>query len=249
MFVLEEMVNKIPSRSILSSINKEDLIEVFHKKLNNDSNEEIAEWIENNCGVSISARQLWNIFRQCIPDMVLKSKNRPNFHDPDDIKGIVHKIEELEKVAEILMDRLKTQYFDELDQMGTPRMNPQTGEVEYSATNKFFNDTARVYNQTVKNIIDMKMSVGLVKKAPEVIQVETGMRKEERDALKDIIMHNLNKSDRLNKFVKSSGNSGVYRDEYESPKQIEGNKDEGETKEDKEIHIPENIGSSSESNK
>lgn len=188
---------------------------MIQKKLEGESNQKIADWLQEIHNISISEKQLWNIFRKCIPTALMNMSNKPVFDD-DAAALVKEQIKELEKLARMQKERLEAQFYDEVDQMGEKRYNPETGEVSYSATNKYFNESARVYNQTIKNIIELKMSVGLVKKEPEVVEIKRSMDDNTRKDLRNIIMSGLTQSNALDKFVQYNPYQ-VKRDEYELP--------------------------------
>ena len=188
---------------------------MFHKKLNGETVHQISEWLDEQYNMKISGRQLWNIFKKCIPDMLLKMNSKPGFYKEEDIGGVKNHILSLERLAKIQLERLNAQFYDELEQMGEKRYNPQTGEVEYSATNKHFNESARVYNQLVKNIIELKMSIGLVKKTPDVIEVKTKIDSGTRIVMREMIMSAVsNIGDDLDKFIQDNPGEKIKESEY-----------------------------------
>lgn len=199
---LETIVDKLPTSWKISHLPKEVLMNLYERKLNGETNERIATWLRDDHGFDISPMQLWRIFKATVPDFLMNSK-KTIVHD--DVK-VVEQIRELEKVADMQLDRIKSQRWDEMDQEGIGRMNPQTGEIEYAATNKNLNDTIRTYNGLIKNILEMKASIGLIRKQPETIEVKTSMNAPTRQVLRDMIQNALKTGPDLTKFI-SEGNS------------------------------------------
>jgi hypothetical protein len=189
---------------------------MIQRKLNGDSNESIAEWVLTQYGIEVGTKALWNIFKKCIPDLLLKMDCKPAFFEENQIKGVMKQIEDLESLIKIQFDRIKSQWFDELDQAGNPRMNPQTGEVEYSGTNKNFNETARVYNQLVKTVIELKMAVGLVRKEPERIEIESKqvMDKTTRAIARSLVRDALDAGPDCSRFIQPTPNDTISDAEY-----------------------------------
>lgn len=184
---------------------------MYQKKFNGESNDQIVVWLRDSHGLDISSRQLWTTFKNTIPQALMDfKKKRPGVITEDD--QILEHIKDLEKVAAVQLDRINSQRWDELDQEGIGRMNPQTGEIEYAATNKHLNDTIRTYNGVVKSILEMKAAIGLVKKQPETIEIKAAMNTPTRLALKDMIHKALQTGPDLTKFIQE--NNEVHDAEY-----------------------------------
>jgi len=181
---------------------------MYERKFNGESTEQIALWLQDSHNLNISSRQLWRIFKSTIPDFVMEAvKQHKNILTEDE--KTLDQIRELEKVAEMQLERIRAQRWDEMDQEGIARTNLQTGEVEYSATNKNLNDSLRTYNGLIKSILEMKSAVGLVRKQAEVIEVKTSMNTITRQALTGMIQNALRTDPSLNKFIQEGTEEAV----------------------------------------
>lgn len=178
-------------------------MEMYERKFNGESSEQISAWLEDSHDLKVSPRQLWRIFKSTIPDFVMEASKQRRLVLSEDDKTL-EQIQELEKVAEMQMDRIKSQRWDEMDQEGIGRTNPQTGEIEYSATNKNLNDSIRTYNSLIKNILEMKATIGLVRKQAETIEIKTSMNTPTRQALTSMIQNALKTGPGLTKFIQDS---------------------------------------------
>lgn len=206
MLSLEKIVDSLPKRCALYACPRELQIEAIERRLRGDTHESISQWLRDTHSISISAMALWKTFARCIPDMVLKMRKNMIPSTESEVEGIQRQIENLEQMAEIQLERLKTQYYDELTQEGMERFNPQTGEIDYSGTNKHFNDSIRAYNQTIKNIIELKMAVGLVKKQPDAVDVRHYNMTPDaaKVSLKDVVVQALVVGPEIQKFIQEN---------------------------------------------
>lgn len=216
MFVLSEIVKKIPERSQLSRLSFEQKLKMYEMKIAGESNDTISKWLLEECDVAVTPKVLFRTFKNTIPDLLLK-QNKIIMFEPEQMD--TRHIDSLEKLAEFQFQRIKAQYFDELEQMGDPKINNETGEIDYSGVNKNLNETINTYNRLVKTIYELKMSIGLIRKVAEEKNVKHTftMGSAQRDAIKRMIQSNLSSSNRLDKFRQSPADTEITSEDSQLP--------------------------------
>lgn len=214
MFVLSEIVKKIPERSQLAKLSFEQKLQMYEMKIAGESNDTISKWLLEECGIHATPKTLFGVFRNTIPDILLQ-RNKIIMFEPEQMD--TRHIESLEKVAELQFQRIKAQLMDELDQMGEAKINNETGEIDYSGVNKNLNETVNTYNRLVKNIYELKMSIGLIRKVAEEKNVKHSftMNNTQRDAIKRMIQSNISNTTRLEKFRQSPASIDVTEEDEE----------------------------------
>ena len=187
-------------------------------KIDGESHETICKWLADTCDVHITPKSLFNVFRQSIPDILLRH-NKIVMFEPEEMD--TKHIEKLEKLAEFQFDRIKAQYYDELEHMGEPKVNEETGEIDYAGVNKNLNETINTYNRLVKNIYELKMSIGLIRKMPEekTVSHQFKMSSSQRDAMRRMVHSQLANSGRLEKF-RQTPTDQITEAEYTTPKML-----------------------------